>query len=527
MTRKLDFLISVSIFAFVLIVFYAPRTAPSVLFEPDSAEFQVLGYYLGIPHATGYPVYIWILKLMSYLPVGSVAYRANLFSAMCGAAVAAMLYMNCLLAQNPQTTEDVRRWSACTASIVVAYTYTLWNQSIRAEVYTLHALLCMAILYFLLRWWRQDGFGNLVAAAFLCGMGLGHHRQIVSIFPAIALFLVLGDRSRISRKQTGILAVVVASALAFDIFLFYLLWLRHLTFDQFHTNILGAADLHGMDPAELEQFWPAFLFQSSGRQFIDVMFAVPFFDQIHRWLLVPFRIFSEYFLLGTLVLCAAIPTAFREWRLHLPLFCWAICVCFMNVNYAVMGIEVYYVLLFLICGIWFAMGMSFILQALSRLETTLKRQFLFGSLCVLLLLLNPFSATWFPAQAVKWFPREGPYLANAALVRPSLKESYRALNTGREFVSFVPSNSLIYGPWQMQYVVEYVARIERGITTLDYYERTPFSASSQGFSRLYLQSIERQVRSRPVYFIGVPPTEVLKRYKVEDQGRSLYRVYSR
>ena len=60
--------------------------APTVL-AGDGGEFQFVPYLLGVAHPTGYPLYTLLGWLWSHLlPVGDVAYRMNLFSALLGGA---------------------------------------------------------------------------------------------------------------------------------------------------------------------------------------------------------------------------------------------------------------------------------------------------------------------------------------------------------------------------------------------------------------------------------------------------------
>src|SRR4051812_43036105 len=59
---------------------YIATLAPSVM-PGDYAEFQFSAAILGVPHPTGYPLYILLGKLFTMLPVGDVAYRVNLSSA--------------------------------------------------------------------------------------------------------------------------------------------------------------------------------------------------------------------------------------------------------------------------------------------------------------------------------------------------------------------------------------------------------------------------------------------------------------
>src|SRR6185436_5862821 len=69
------------------LLLYLLTLAPSVvtLFD-DSLEFQLVTYRLGIAHPTGYPLYTLLGKLFTFLPIGNVAYRVNVMSAVFGAA---------------------------------------------------------------------------------------------------------------------------------------------------------------------------------------------------------------------------------------------------------------------------------------------------------------------------------------------------------------------------------------------------------------------------------------------------------
>ncbi len=71
---------------------YVSTMAPSVA-PGDSAEFQFVPYILGIAHPPGYALYILLGKLFTLLPLGSVAYRMNLFTALCGALAVSLTYL--------------------------------------------------------------------------------------------------------------------------------------------------------------------------------------------------------------------------------------------------------------------------------------------------------------------------------------------------------------------------------------------------------------------------------------------------
>ncbi|RLC93667.1 MAG: hypothetical protein DRI77_11675, partial [Chloroflexi bacterium] len=61
---------------------YLRTLLPSVG-QADTFEFQVIVPRLGVAHPTGYPLYVLLGKLFTLLPLGNVAWRVNLASAVC------------------------------------------------------------------------------------------------------------------------------------------------------------------------------------------------------------------------------------------------------------------------------------------------------------------------------------------------------------------------------------------------------------------------------------------------------------
>src|SRR3954454_23607172 len=55
----------------------------------DWAEMQWIPAQLGIPHPTGYPLYVLLGKAFSLVPIGSLGFRAELLSAVAAAGSAA------------------------------------------------------------------------------------------------------------------------------------------------------------------------------------------------------------------------------------------------------------------------------------------------------------------------------------------------------------------------------------------------------------------------------------------------------
>ena len=63
------------------------------MLDGDQGEFQYIPAILGIPHSTGFPLYVLLGHVWSGLPIGTLAYRMNLFSGLWGALTIAALYL--------------------------------------------------------------------------------------------------------------------------------------------------------------------------------------------------------------------------------------------------------------------------------------------------------------------------------------------------------------------------------------------------------------------------------------------------
>ena len=175
-----------TLFVFVL---YVMTLAPTVLpldkrDFPDSAMLQMQAAVLGITHPTGYPTYLMLAHLFTYLPVGDVAYRVNLASAVFAALAALAVYAVGYLVTR-------RVFPAAAGALTFGLGTTLWSQAVIAEVYTLNALLISLTLLALLRWKavRRDRY--LLLAAFGGGLCVTNHMTSALILPAGLLFVGL------------------------------------------------------------------------------------------------------------------------------------------------------------------------------------------------------------------------------------------------------------------------------------------------------------------------------------------------
>jgi hypothetical protein len=189
--------LAVSLLVFVL---YLRTLSPTVLYlqDPkllDAVMVQMQVAVLGITHPTGYPTYIMLTHLFTYLPFGDPAYRANLGSAIYAALAVATVYWAGLLLSR-------RIVAAAAGALAFGLGAALWSQAVIAEVYTLNALLVAATIVALLLWRGHGRDRYLLLSAFLVGLCLTNHLTSGLLLAASVLFVALVDRGKL--KDTGL-----------------------------------------------------------------------------------------------------------------------------------------------------------------------------------------------------------------------------------------------------------------------------------------------------------------------------------
>lgn len=188
--RRIDWAFAFLLFAASLAL-YARTLAPGLL-DGDEGEFQTNIYKLGVSH-TGYPLFFLSAKLFTLLvPLGTVATRANLFSAFWGAVTIAALYLFLRwLLQN--------RAAALVCAMLFAVSRVEWSQAVIPRVYTMNALFIVVVtaLFFL---WRV-GKVDLIVPVFVYGLSLTNHRTMLWFAPAIGLFVLWHERSTLFKPR--------------------------------------------------------------------------------------------------------------------------------------------------------------------------------------------------------------------------------------------------------------------------------------------------------------------------------------
>lgn len=195
-----------AVFLFSLAVY--TRTLCPAVFWWDSGELIANIAVLGIPHRPGFPIYVLLGKLFSFLPFWSFAFRVNLLSAFSASLSLAILCKAFQKSINLFFPEMAGRRGLVLVSslsfvLVAGFTYSFWIQAVRAEVYSLNALFFSLLLLSALLFIKDEESKYLYFFFFVLGLGLGnHHLSLLSTAPAfLILFLTSASRPFLSLRR--------------------------------------------------------------------------------------------------------------------------------------------------------------------------------------------------------------------------------------------------------------------------------------------------------------------------------------
>lgn len=163
---------------------YALTLAPTVTAE-DGGELIAAAYGGGVAHPPGYPLWTLLARAsIMLLPLGSVAYRVNLLSAVLAASAATVLF------HSLRRFFEVGSLVAGATALCFGLGRHLWSQAVIAEVYTLHILLACLVLHVALAWRESRKDRHLYLLSLLVGLGLANHHLTILLGPLLVAFVL-------------------------------------------------------------------------------------------------------------------------------------------------------------------------------------------------------------------------------------------------------------------------------------------------------------------------------------------------
>lgn len=197
-----DFLVGAVVFILSFAVYL--RTLAPVVYGEDSGELVAAAYTLGIPHPTGYPLWCILANLfINLVPIGNIAWRANLLSAVFGAGAATIAALIiCVVVRH--------RVAALAGALAFAFSLEMWEQSVIAEVYSLNAFITALCTLLLMLWSKTRRNRYLYAGGLAFGVGLTNHQVLLLAAPAFAVYVLAVGGVRRSVWTTYLLTLLLA-----------------------------------------------------------------------------------------------------------------------------------------------------------------------------------------------------------------------------------------------------------------------------------------------------------------------------
>ena len=179
----------------------------------DWGEMQTVPHVLGVAHPTGYPTYILLSWFAQLVPIGSIAFRANLLSAVL---VSGTLATTVVILQRL----GVRPLLAAAAALVLGTVPTIWAAATVAEVNPLHLFFVALLLHRALVWEADRRPRDLVIGGLLLGLALGNHLLMIFVAPFIAVFVLWVGRREIAARPWILLPAIGAGLLGLAVYLY-------------------------------------------------------------------------------------------------------------------------------------------------------------------------------------------------------------------------------------------------------------------------------------------------------------------
>ncbi len=355
-------------------IVYLLTLAPTVGFI-DSGELAAVAHTFGIAHPTGYPLYSIVAGLWSKLPIGDGIYRLNVLSALfCAAGAGVLVFVLHLMlgiaqkrpqpakgkeaqkkgakpARNADLPAQVRVTIAVFGALAIAFSETYWATALTNEVYPLHILFVSLILLFFTKAMFASEPGSRsertawMLFALMLGLSFSNHMTTILFAPAFLVVFFIRNKFTPAAWKL-ILRAIPAFAAGLLPYLYlplraashpFMNWGNPQTWEQFIRHVSG----------KQYQVWIFSGTDATSRQFSYFFSSFP----------------AEFAYIGIILVAIGIVFAFiRNRRLGGMLaLLFAGCVLY-SINYDIYDIDSYFLLAYVVAGIWAAFGLAWIAQ---------------------------------------------------------------------------------------------------------------------------------------------------------------------
>ncbi|MDX1931493.1 MAG: DUF2723 domain-containing protein [Capsulimonadales bacterium] len=348
---RLDRIVQAAITALTLLIY--GMTMCRTLYTGDDGDFLTAMATGGNCHPTGYPLFLLLGKAALFLFAPffpEPAARVNLLTVLCGSLAVGFFYRFLVSLRQ-------ERYLAATGALVLAFSPTLWQQSLSVEIYALTAAFLCGLLWAAAAWWEKPTEnGPLLRMAAVYGLSCTNHMTMALFLPGFLLLVLYRRRTLLGRDWRVLIGLAGLFLLPLLLYL-YLPWAAHRN-----------PPVNWGDPSTPAALWETV----TGKQYRTSMFRSASVFQTHAE--GYFRLAGEsgpgllakefgfHFL--WLIPVGLFAMAARGPRHVLLLVAWVAAVNLLfSFNYNIFDIYVYYIPSYIVATTWIVFGMSFLVTA--------------------------------------------------------------------------------------------------------------------------------------------------------------------
>jgi Protein of unknown function (DUF2723) len=422
------------ILALSLMAVYLSSMAPGLTWAnvgADGGDLIAAAATWGIAHPTGYPFYLLLARLFQFLPIGSLAFRTNLMSAV--AAVVAALLVYFLVTGYLASSHPHQYWLAgLVAGLAFGLSPLVWSQAIITEVYALHALLVVLLLFLSVRVtstkFSQKWKDCLLGLIF--GLAMGNHLTTILVFPVIILPVLFRTSCSSQGKRWIIKWQLKGRSL-----LRRLAWatIGLLVYLTLPLRALSHPPVNWGNPVTLDGFF----WLVSGKLYQGLLLNLSFSSILQRAQTVVSLLLEQFGIIGLTVGLIGLIIYFRPTCLNYYMIWIVVASSIFAVGYATPDSFLYLIPAFLCFAIWIGIGLGGLMEASSKRFRGIG---IFAGLVILLILL---------LQAWNAWP-----LVDAS-------HDQRAESFGKSVLSLAPEHAIVFAKgdeavftlWYFQYAL--------------------------------------------------------------------------
>ncbi|MCL4385524.1 MAG: DUF2723 domain-containing protein [Cyanobacteria bacterium] len=206
-----------------LISFFIPLTLYILTLQPKLIGGETSWYALKIPQmqvisAPGYPIYSLLTKLITSFPIGDLAYKLNLSSAIFGALTIFLLFLLINILLNNEII-------SLSASLTFAFCYPLWSVANRLGYDTFGLLFVVLAIFSALNYNKSQTKRTLYFFFFCLGLNLTNHILNFFTIPALLLYIIFLNTGIFKGFKIKLLCIIFFILPIFS-FLFFLFALK-------------------------------------------------------------------------------------------------------------------------------------------------------------------------------------------------------------------------------------------------------------------------------------------------------------